>query len=355
MEFFDTPEQEALRDALRSFTRKHATPERVRAAMASQTGIDEAAWKSLSNDLGLLGLAVPESVGGAGAGFAEVTVAVEELGRVLLPSPYASSALVVLLLAESVAPLAEELLPGLADGSLVGAPAWHADLSVGADGSLTGTAGNVVDGAAADVFLIAMGRDLLAVRASAVTVTPQPTLDQTRPQASLRLDAAPAVRVGESARALALHRVLTAAECLAGAEHCLDVTVGYLKTREQFGRPIGSFQALKHRCADLAVEVAAARSAVRAAVWTAALPEHAHPEQARPEVSLAALAPLAALVASRTFTRVTGEMIQLHGGIGFTWEHEAHLYFKRAKSSQLLLGSDTALRAEIGRVAGLLR
>ena len=139
---------------------------------------------------------------------------------------------------------------------------------------------------------------------------------------------------------------------LAGSEHCLRVTVEYLKTRRQFGRPIGSFQALKHRCADLAVALEAARSAVRAAVWTAAHPES--PETREPGSSLQALAPLAALVASRTFLLIAAEMIQLHGGIGFTWEHEAHWYFKRAKSTQLLLGSITSLRTEIGVAAGLL-
>jgi alkylation response protein AidB-like acyl-CoA dehydrogenase len=143
---------------------------------------------------------------------------------------------------------------------------------------------------------------------------------------------------------VALHRVLLAAECAAAAEHCLDVTVEYLKARHQFGRPIGSFQAVKHRAADLAVAVISAGATARAAVRMAA----ADP------AALAALAPLAALHCSRTFVRVAGEMIQLHGGIGFTWEHEAHLYFKRAKSSQLLLGPASALRAEIGREAGLV-
>ena len=139
-------------------------------------------------------------------------------------------------------------------------------------------------------------------------------------------------------------RVLLAAECAAAAEHCLDVTVAYLMSRRQFGRPIGSFQALKHRAADLKVAVASAHATARAAVWTAA----------SDPAALAVLAPLAALHCARTFVEVADEMIQLHGGIGFTWEHEAHLYLKRAKSTQLLLGPVSALRAEIGAVAGLL-
>jgi alkylation response protein AidB-like acyl-CoA dehydrogenase len=175
------------------------------------------------------------------------------------------------------------------------------------------------------------------------------TLDQTRRQAAIRFDRAPGVPAGAAAPAAALYRVLLAAECAAGAEHCLDATVDYLKTRTQFGRPIGSFQALRHRAADLAVALSSAKATARAAVWTASMTTGASDS-----ADLAALAPLAALHCSRTFLQVAAEMIQLHGGIGFTWEHEAHLYFKRAKSTQLLLGPASALRAEIGQAAGLL-
>jgi alkylation response protein AidB-like acyl-CoA dehydrogenase len=348
MEFADTAEQAALRDAVRAFTARHATPQQVRATMATPAGYDQEIWERLSTELGLTALAVPERFGGAGAGPREVAVAVEELGRALLPSPYLSTAVAALALTESAErgdgeAAAERYLPGLADGSVVGALALDADVTV-ADGTVTGTARNVVDGPAADVLLVRCDDRLLAVAAADASVLPLATLDQTRRQAATRFDRAKALAAGPAAPAIAVHRVLLAAECVAAAEHCLDVTVGYLTTRRQFGRPIGSFQALKHRAADLAVAVTSARATAQAAVWTAATDP----------AGLAALAPLAALHCSRTFRQVAGEMIQLHGGIGFTWEHEAHLYFKRAKASQLLLGPVSALRTEIGREAGLL-
>ncbi len=346
MEFADNQEQAALREAVRSFARGHAMPEQIRAAMASTSGYDRSAWERLSSDLGLTGLAVPERHGGAGAGPGEAAVAVEELGRVLLPSPYLSTAVVALALAGLASGVASQAagryLPGLADGSLIGALALHGDVTT-AGGTVSGVARNVVDDTAAGLLLVRAGDRLLAVEASDASIEPVETLDQTRRQAVVRLDRAPALPVGPAAPAVALLRVLLAAECAAAAEHCLAVTVDFLKVRRQFGRPIGSFQALKHRAADLAVAVDSAHATATAAVRTAA----ADP------AGLAALAPLAALHCSRIFLEVAGEMIQLHGGIGFTWEHEAQLYFKRAKSTQLLLGPVSALRAEIGREAGL--
>jgi len=346
MDFADTPDQADLRSVVRAFAQRHAAPHQVRATMASPAGYDPKTWQRLSAELGLTALAVPESFAGAGAGPGEVAVAVEEFGRVLLPSPYLSSAVAALALAGAAAACpdaAQRYLPGLADGSLIGALALDADVAA-AGGTVTGAAHNVVDGPAAGLLLVRAGDDLLAVAAGDAAVEPLGTLDQTRRQAAVRFGAAPAVPAGPAAPAVALQRVLLAAECAAAAEHCLEVTVAYLMTRRQFGRPVGSFQALKHRAADLAVAVSSAHATARAAVWAAA----------SDPAALAALAPLAALHCARTFVQVAGEMIQLHGGIGFTWENEAHLYFKRAKSTQLLLGPVSALRAEIGRHAGLL-
>ncbi len=348
MEFADTAEQAELRDVVRAFASRYATPEQVRIAMASPAGYDRQIWERLSVELGLCALAVPERHGGAGAGPREVAVAVEELGRVLLASPYLSTAAAALALTRAAeggngAAAAERYLPGLADGSVIGALALEADVTA-ADGTVTGTARHVVDGAAASLLLVRCGDRLLAVAAGDARVAPLDTLDQTRRQAVVSFHRAPALAAGSAADAVALHRVLLAAECVAAAEHCLDATVDYLKARRQFGRPIGSFQALQHRAADLAVAVTGARATAQAAGWTAA----ADP------AGLAVLAPLAALHCSRTFVQVAGEMIQLHGGIGFTWEHEAHRYFKRAKSTQLLLGPVGVLRQEIGREAGLL-
>jgi len=344
MEFADTPEQALLRDTVRAFAARHGTPEQVRATMTGPTGCDHHTWERLARELGLTALAVPERYGGAGAGPAEVAIAVEELGRVLLPSPYLSTAVVALALSDQADPaFAERYLPGLADGSLIGALALDADV-VSAGGTISGVARHVVDGGLAGLLLVRAGDQLLAVSAADTAIEQLNTLDQTRRQALVRFDQTPALLAGPAAPVIAMQRVLLAAECAAAARHCLEVTVEYLKTRRQFGRPIGSFQALKHRAADLAVAVESAHATARAAVWTAATDP----------AGLATLAPLAALHCSRTFVQVAAEMIQLHGGIGFTWEHETHLYLKRAKSTQLLLGPVSGLRTEIAGQAGLL-
>ena len=346
MEFADTPEQALLRNTVRAFAARHGTPEQVRATMTGPTGCEHHTWERLARELGLTALAVPERYGGAGAGPAEVAIAVEELGQVLLPSPYLSTAVLALALADQAdqadPAVAERYLPGLADGSLIGALALDADV-VSAGGTISGVARHVVDGGLAGLLLVRAGDQLLAVSAADTAIEQLDTLDQTRRQALVRFDRTPALPAGPAAPVIALQRVLLAAECAAAARHCLEVTVGYLKTRRQFGRPIGSFQALKHRAADLAVAVESGHATARAAVWTAATDP----------AGLATLAPLAALHCSRTFVQVAAEMIQLHGGIGFTWEHEAHLYLKRAKSTQLLLGPVSGLRTEIARQAGL--
>ena len=328
----DTPEQVALRAAVRDFCRKHAGPQ---------------AWARLTGELGLTGLAIPECHGGSGASLAEVAVAVEETGRVLLPAPYLSTALAGAVLGESgLAPAgsgAAEFLPGIASGELRAGFVLGGSLTA-SGGRLTGVAHHVLDGAEADLFVVRAGDALFAVRAADTVVTPAGTLDQTRSQATVEFRATPAAAAGGAAsRAEDLLRVMLAVESAGAAAHCLEVTVDYLKTRVQFGRPIGAFQALRHRCADLAVEVASARAtaytAVRAAAWPAA--------------ELPVLAPLAKRYCVDVFWHVAAEMIQLHGGIGFTWEHEAHRYLKRAKTSQLLHGTPAELRRLVSQRAGL--
>ena len=257
----DTPEQAALREAVRDFCGKHAGP---------------GAWDRLTGELGLTGLAVPECYGGAGAGLAEVAVAVEETGRVLLPAPYLSTALAGAVLSEGGAVpgdgAAAEFLPGIASGALRAAFALGGSVTA-SGGRLTGVARHVLDGAEAGLFIVRAGDALFAVRAADAVVTPAGTLDQTRSQATVSFRDAPALAVGCAAeRAEDLLRVMLAVESAGAAAHCLDVTVGYLKTRVQFGRPIGAFQALRHRCADLAVEVASARATAYAAVRAAASP-----------------------------------------------------------------------------------
>jgi alkylation response protein AidB-like acyl-CoA dehydrogenase len=330
----DSPEQAALRETVRDFCRKHAGPR---------------AWSRLTGELGLAGLAVPACYGGAGAGLAEVAVAVEETGRVLLPAPYLSTALAGAVLGETVDGDygAGEFLPGIASGALRGAFVFGGSLEA-ARGRLTGVAHHVLDGAEADLFVVRAGDALFAVRAEDAVVAPDATLDQTRSQATVKFTAAPAVAAARAAgraanRAEDLLRVMLAVESAGAAAHCLDATVGYLKTREQFGRPIGAFQALRHRCADLAVEVASARSTAYAAVRAAT----ESPEE------LPVLGPLAKRHCVDVFWHAAAEMIQLHGGIGFTWEHEAHCYLKRAKTSQLLHGSPAELRRLVSQRAGL--
>ena len=337
----DSSEQAALREAVRDFLGKHH---------------DSQAWPRLTGELGLTGLAVPECHGGAGAGLAEVAVAVEETGRVLLPAPYLSTALAGAVLSEGDAVLggsgAAEFLPGIASGALRAAFVLGGSVTA-ADGRLTGVAHHVLDGAEADLLVVRASDGeqdaLFAVRAVDTVVTPASTLDQTRSQATVEFRDAPAVAAGRAAgRAEDLLRVMLAVESVGAAAHCLDVTVGYLKTRVQFGRPIGAFQALRHRCADLAVEVASARATAYAAVRAAASP----PSPAS-QAELAVLGPLAKRHCADVFWHVAAETIQLHGGIGFTWEHEAHRYLKRAKTTQLLHGSPAELRRLVGQRAGL--
>jgi alkylation response protein AidB-like acyl-CoA dehydrogenase len=327
----DSSEQAALREAVRDFLGKHH---------------DSQAWARLTGELGLTGLAVPECYGGAGAGLAEVAVAVEETGRVLLPAPYLSTALAGAVLSEAGAVPGAEFLPGIASGALRAAFALG-DSVTASGGRLTGVAQHVLDGAEADLFVVRAGDALFAVRAADAVVTPAGTLDQSRSQAAVSFHDAPAVAVGYAAeRAEDLLRVMLAVESAGAAAHCLDVTVGYLNTRVQFGRPIGAFQALRHRCADLAVEVASARATAYAAVRAAASPDGSPAE-------LAVLGPLAKRHCVDVFWHVAAEMIQLHGGIGFTWEHEAHRYLKRAKTSQLLHGTPAELRRLVSQRAGL--
>ena len=332
----ETPEQAALRAAVRDFCAKHAGPQ---------------AWARLTGELGLTGLAVPECHGGAGAGLAEVAVAVEETGRVLLPAPYLSTALAGAVLSEGDAVLggtgAAEFLPGIASGALRAAFVLGGSVAAGG-GRLTGVAHHVLDGAEADLLVVRASDGeqdaLFAVRAVDTVVTPASTLDQTRSQATVEFRDAPAVAAGRAAgRAEDLLRVMLAVESVGAAAHCLDVTVGYLKTRVQFGRPSGAFQALRHRCADLAVEVASARATAYAAVRAAA----------GSPAELPVLGPLAKRHCVDVFWHVAAEMIQLHGGIGFTWEHEAHRYLKRAKTSQLLHGNPAELRRLVSQRAGL--
>lgn len=303
-------------------------------------------WKRLV-ELGLVGVTVPEAFGGAGASTVELGVVVAELGRALTPAPYLQTAVAATVLSDVSG--AAEALPAIAAGELVAGLATPAvpptATRVGESGlRLTGTLDHVVDGPSLGLVLTPAALDgttvLAAVRTSDLTVTGVPTLDATRPQAHLELSGAPAELIGPAgtaSRACDLLLAAVAVESAGAARFCLDSTVEYLKTREQFGRPIGTFQALQHRCADLAVLVEAATSTAWYAIW------NLDP----------VAAPLAKAYCADAFRRVAGEMIQLHGGIGFTWEHPAHRYFKRATSTDLLFGGRTWARSLVAARAGL--
>ncbi len=349
---FTTEEQEELRRTVRALLERNPP---ARPAPDATPEYDETVWRLLADQVGAFGLAVPEEHGGAGFSYAETHVVCEELGRALAAVPYLGSA--VLAADALLACGATADLPGIADGGRVAALAWAengtwdpgAIRARVADGRLTGVKEHVLDGARADLFLVPAaapegGLGVYAVEPGApgVRVEPLVTLDRTRPQARVVFDGAPArLLTADGPRALerllAVAATALSAEQLGGASRCLEITLEYVKTREQFGRPIGSFQAVKHRLADLYVLVESARSvsydAARALAEDAAdLPVQAAAAQA---------------YCAEAFSTVAAETIQLHGGIGFTWEHEAHLYFKRAHSAAKLFGDAAWHRARL--------
>jgi alkylation response protein AidB-like acyl-CoA dehydrogenase len=348
-----TSEQQALRAAVRGVLAGY------------RPGADGSAriWRRLATEIGVAGLAVPERFGGAGAGPPEVGVVQEELGRSLASTPMLGSAVLAtqLLLESGDEDACARLLPGLADGSQVAAVAWTtapgrwnpAEVACQAtsapDGGwiADGEAHFVLDGATATVLLVparmAGGTGLLEIRPgqAGVTVTGCTTMDETRPLATARFASAAGTRIGDQAalgRARDLAAIALAAEQAGAAARALEITVDYTRTRIQFGRPIGSFQALQHRMADLHVLVQSATSLGRAAAVAA------H----RGEPGLELLAAAAKAYCSDAFSEVAAEMIQLHGAIAMTWEHEAHWYFKRAHGSARLLGTPGA---HVGRIA----
>ena len=358
-----TEEQEELQVTVRRFLADRSPLARVRQVMETPEGFDRALWDRMAGDLGLPGLAVPEAYGGAGLGQVDLSVVMEELGRTLTPSPFLASAVLATeaLLAADDEDARRELLPGLAAGRTIAtlavaegggwepdAVAARAELDGGA-WRLTGVKTPVPDGATADLVLVAARTGdelgLFAVEAGApgLAGTALGTLDPTRRLARLELSGTPARRLvcedaaGALAQALDLAALALAAEQLGGLQRCLDMSVDYAKVRYQFGRPIGSFQAIKHLCADMHVAMELSRSAVRYAAWAA--------DEAPDELPVAAA--LARAACSEAFFRVAADTIQVHGGIGFTWEHDAHLYYRRAKSSELLLGGRRQQRAQL--------
>ena len=318
----ETDDVRALRRTVRAFLEQHA-PAR------SQLADDASIWKRLTVELGLTGLAVSAEHGGSGATFVELAVVLEEAGRTLLRAPLLSTAVAAVVLERAAA---TDLLPGLLDGSI-----WAAFVEGGitVEGDrLRGTAPHVFCAAGAGLLLVATGEGLFAVEGTAARVTPLEPLDPTRPQARVELDGVQGRPIGSSSPAVDLLHVALAAESVGAARRALEMSVEHLKVREQFGRPLGSFQALRHRVADLTAELEAATSTAWYAARAAA---HGSPD-------LPVVAPLAKAAATEAFARIAGDSIQLHGGIGFTWEHDAHLYLKRAWTTALLHGDSRTLR-----------
>ncbi|OCB31953.1 acyl-CoA dehydrogenase [Mycobacterium malmoense] len=350
-----TDEQNELRRVVRSFFESKADEAQVRRHMESPLDYDRSLWAQMSGELGLVGLAIPEEFGGQGSSFVEVGVVAEELGRALVPSPYFASAVLAssALLGSGDDAAQRRYLPGIASGATIASLAvteesgrWEADAvhtraRETADGWVVdGAKAYVLDGYSAGVLLVAArtdyGLSLFAVdRFDRVARRALSTLDQTRKQAGIVFSAAPASLVGRAGGAaavlrstLALGCAALAAEQVGGAQRCLEMAVAYAKARRQFGRPIGSFQAIRHKCADVFLDIECARGAAYYAVRAAA--------QRSPE--LPAVASLAKACSSEAYARAAAANIQIHGGIGFTWEHPAQLYFKRAQSSGHLLG-----------------
>jgi alkylation response protein AidB-like acyl-CoA dehydrogenase len=355
MDFSFTPEQRELGAVLRAFLADRWPETEVRRLLVDRSGWDRATWDRCATEIGVPALAIPERFGGAGYGVLELGVVFEELGRALVGSPFLASVglATTALLACDDDEVRAEYLPGLASGATVAALVPAVDDLVVGDGVLSGSAELVLDGGSADLLVVATAdRGLFLVDpvagADRVVRTPLDTVDPTRPQARIELREAPGRRVrGDAAaavrRALDTATVLLAAEQVGGAARVLELAVEYAKVRHQFGRPIGSFQAVKHRCADMLLRVEAARSASAYALWVA---------DARPD-ELPVAAAVAGSYCAEAYTFCAEQCVQIHGGIGFTWEHPASLHLRRARSGRVLFGTPAEQRAELANRLGI--
>ena len=371
MNFAFSEEQEELRRSVRRYLEDKSPVTEVRRLMETTEGFDRAVWEQMAGQLGLQALAIPEEYGGAGFGYVELIVVLEEMGAALLCAPYYATVALGAnaLLASGDEGAKKDLLPGIASGETIATLAFTEDTGrwdvesvtlaaarSGSDWKLDGHKMFVIDGHNADLLVVAgrtgKGVSLFAVEgdASGLIRTPLATMDQTRKQARVEFTGTPARLIGDEggaaaglSRTLDLAAVALAAEQVGGAQRCLDMAVDYAKTRIQFGRPIGSFQAIKHKCADMLLEVESAKSAAYYAGWAAA----------EDSEELPVVASLAKSYCSEAYFHAAAENIQIHGGIGFTWEHDAHLYFKRAKSSELLLGDPSYHRELLAQRIGI--
>ncbi|MGI9646776.1 MAG: acyl-CoA dehydrogenase family protein [Ilumatobacteraceae bacterium] len=371
MNFAFTEEQEELRRTVRAFLEAKSSEETVRELMETEQGYDEAVWSQMAEQMGLQGLHVPEEYGGSGFSYVELGIVLEEMGRALLCAPFFST---VVLAANTLIECGDDdakksYLPGIASGETIATLAFtepsgkwdEAGITMEATPSgdgyvLNGEKSFVLDGHIANLIIVAAktpaGTSLFAVEddAEGLTRTALSTMDQTRKQAKLTFENTPARLIGTDgagwdviSTVLDLAAVGLAAEQVGGAQFVLDMAVEYAKVRVQFGRPIGSFQAIKHKCADMLLEVESAKSAAYYGMWCAS----------EMNDELPSTASLAKAYCSEAYFHAAAENIQIHGGIGFTWEHPAHLYFKRAKSSELLFGDPTYHREQLAQRIGI--
>lgn len=371
MNFAFSEDQEALRKVVRDFLNAKSSEEAVRELMDTEDGYDAAVWSQMAEQMGLQGLVIPEEFGGSGYSFVELIVVLEEMGRRLLCAPYFST---VVLGAQSLMHSGDDsakadYLPGIASGETIATLAFTEEngrwdesavtataSKSGDDWAISGTKMYVLDGHVANLIITAARTDagisLFAVdgNADGLTRTALSTMDQTRKQAKLEFNNVVGRLIGTDgggwdvlSRVLDLAAVALAAEQVGGGQEVLESAVQYAKDRVQFGRPIGSFQAIKHKCADMLLEVESAKSAAYYAGWCAS----------ELNDELPSVASLAKAYCSEAYFHAAAENIQIHGGIGFTWEHPAHLYFKRAKSSELLFGDPTYHRELLAQRIGI--
>lgn len=369
LDFNLTDEHEELRATVRSFLDDKSDEAAVRAQMSTDEGYDPEVWQQMAEQLGLAGLVIPEEYGGAGFTYVELMIVMEEMGRALLNAPYLGTAVMAAnaLLYCADKTMSKDLLVEIASGSAIVSVAhaedngrWDLagiDMEAKKKGDgyeLSGTKMFVLDGHIAHVLLVVArteeGLGIFRVDSEAVGLkrTLLPTLDLTRKLARIDFSKTPATRVSTGDQTTALESVFAlvqaalAAEQVGGAQWCLDTATEYAKSRLQFGRPIGSYQAIKHKCADMLVELEMARTAAYAACGAAASGDS----------DLLEAAAMAKSYCSEAYFHAAAENIQIHGGMGFTWELPVHLYFKRAKASELFLG-DSAYHRE--RLAEILK
>jgi alkylation response protein AidB-like acyl-CoA dehydrogenase len=380
MDFAFNEEQEELRAMAEAFLDEHSGSEQVRQAMSSEAGYDPEIWKQVGSELGWTSVHIPEEYGGLGLGYVELVALLEKMGGSLLCAPFFSSVCLGAnaLLAAGSEEQKQEHLPGLAEGTTRATVAWTgpsgrwdaASIETvakrdGGDYVLDGKLGFVLDGHCADLLVVAAraagsqgeeGVSLFVVPADAAGISRKalPTMDQTRRLAEIELAGlrvpASALMGDEGAgwpglsRTLDLAAVALSAEQVGGAQKCLDMAVDYAKERVQFGRAIGSFQAIKHKCADMMVQVESARSASYYAGCVVAEEK---------EAELPSVASLAKAYCSDAYFRCAADSIQIHGGVGFTWEYDVHLHFKRAKSTESFLGDSAYHRELVAQRIGL--